>query len=61
MFPEMFYFTKVFLEKEVLGSPLVVLWSGFGVFTAMAQVQSVAGELRSHRPHSTAKRSSVVE
>ena len=34
----------------------MVLWLGLGTFTAHAQVQSLVGELRSHKPHSTAKR-----
>lgn len=41
----------------VLGSSLVAWWSGFGAFTLVAQVQSLAWELRSHTKlrHMTAK------
>ena len=35
---------------------LVVQWLGLGAFTAMAQVQSLVGELRSHKSHITAKK-----
>lgn len=40
-----------------VGSSLVAWWSGFGAFTLVAQVQSLAWELRSHTKlrHMTAK------
>ena len=32
-----------------MGIPLVVQWLGLGIFSAMAQVQSLFMELRSHK------------
>ena len=34
---------------------MVAQWLGLGAFTALAQVQSVLGEPRSHKPHGGAK------
>ena len=33
----------------------MVPWLGFGTFTAVAQVQSLVGEVRSQQPHSVDK------
>ena len=33
-----------------IGSSLAVQWLGLGAFTAVAQVQSLVEELRSHKP-----------
>ena len=33
----------------------MVPWLGFGTFTAVAQVQSLVGEMRSQQPHSVDK------
>ena len=38
------------------GNSLVVQWLGLRAFTAVAQVQSLVGELRSHKPCSAAKK-----
>ena len=38
-----------------IGNSLVVQWLGLGIFTAVAQVQSLVRELRSHKPHSQNK------
>ena len=35
------------------GSFIVVQWLGLGAFTARTWVQSLVGELRSRKPHST--------
>ena len=37
----------LYLKKTPLGTSLVVQWLGFESFTALVQVQSLAGELRS--------------
>ena len=42
--------------NSVLGKSLVVQWLGLGIFTAMAWVQSLVGELRSHEPHGMEKK-----
>ena len=34
----------------------MVQWLGLGAFTAVAQVQSLVGELRSHKPCGAAKK-----
>ena len=39
--------------KIFLGNSLVVQWLGLGAFTAMAWVQTLVGELRSHFPQAT--------
>ena len=44
----------VFLNHE-FRNPLAVHWLGLGAFTAGAHVQSLVGELRSHKPCGTAK------
>ena len=38
------------------GSPLVVQWLGFNVFTVIAWVQSLVGDLRSFKSHSEVKK-----
>ena len=38
-----------------MGNSLVVQWLAFGTFTAVAQVQSLVGEMRSRKPRDTAK------
>ena len=38
------------------GNSLAVQWLGLGAFTAVAQVQSLVGELRSCKPHGVAKK-----
>ena len=40
----------------LLGNSLVVQWLGLCALTAGAQVQSLVEELRSHKPHSRAKK-----
>ena len=39
-----------------VGSSLAVQWLGLGAVTVRARVQPLVGELRSHKPHSTAKK-----
>ena len=41
--------------KVRLGTSLAVQWLGLRAFTAWALVQSLVGELRSHKPRGTAK------
>ena len=36
--------------KITIGNSLAVQWLGLGTFTAVARVQSLVGELRSHKP-----------
>ena len=36
--------------KRTAGNSLAVQWLGLGAFTAVARVQSLAGELRSCKP-----------
>ena len=43
------------------GNSLVVQWLGLGTFTGGACVQSLFGELRSHKPHCEAKKKKVTE
>ena len=43
-------------ENHRLGNSLVVQWLGPQAFTAEAQVQSLDGEIRSHKLHSVAKK-----
>ena len=42
--------------KIVLGNSLVVQWLGLHAFTAVARVQSLFGELRSHKLRSAVKK-----
>ena len=37
----------------------MVQWLGLHIFTAEAQVQPPVGELRSHKPHGTAKKKNL--
>ena len=39
-------------KKGGRGSSLMVPWLGFATFTAVTQVQSLVGEMRSQQPHS---------
>ena len=43
------------LERITSSNFLTVEWLGLGTFTARAQVQSLVGELRSHKSCSAAK------
>ena len=43
-------------RNSVLGNSLAVQGLGLGIFTAMAWVQSLVGELRSHEPHGMEKK-----
>ena len=43
-------------KKHKLGNSLVVQWLGYGTFTVVAQVQSLVGELRSHKPLTAVKK-----
>ena len=45
-----------FLKKLKIGNSLAVQWLGLSTFIAGAQVQSVVGELGSHKPHGAAKK-----
>ena len=42
--------------KQNVGNFLVVQWLGLSVFTAVAHVQSLVGELESHKPFSQKKK-----
>ena len=44
------------VEKQALGSSLVVQWLGLGTFTVVAWVQSLVRELRSCKPCGSAKK-----
>ena len=48
-------------EKKSEGRSLAAQWLGHGAFTAMAWVRSPVRELRSHKPHGTAKREAPVK
>ena len=48
--------TEELLKNSPLGNSLEVQWLGLGAFTAVAQVQSLVGELRSCKPHGVAKK-----
>ena len=41
---------KIRVKNKETGNFLTVQWLGLGAFTAVAQVQSLVGELRSHKP-----------
>ena len=41
--------------KGLSGNSLVVQWLGLRAFNAVAQIQSLVRELRSHKPSSAAK------
>ena len=47
----------LFLRRQCWEFPHspVVGWLGFGAFSAVAWVDSLVGELRSHKPHGVAK------
>ena len=47
--------TKWRFKSSYLGNPLVVQWIGLGAFTAIAQIQSLVRELRSHTHSSSQK------
>ena len=38
------------LKDRLIGNSLAIKWFGLGVFTAVAEVQSLVAELRSHTP-----------
>ena len=38
------------IKRQYRGNALVVQWLALGAFTVVAQVQSLVGELRSHKP-----------
>ena len=44
----------------VLGNFLVVLWLGLSAFTARAWVQSLVGELRTHKPDGMASKRKIA-
>ena len=48
--------TPKYKMLTLLGTSLVVQWLGLPVFTAVAWVQSLVGELRSHKPRHMAKK-----
>ena len=48
--------TEELLQNSPLGNSLEVQWLGLGALTAVAQVQSLVGELRSCKPHGVAKK-----
>ena len=43
------------------GNSLTVEWLALTAFAAVTQVQSLAGELRSHKLHSTAKKEEYMK
>ena len=45
----------MWVKDYKLGNPLVVQWLGLSAFTAEGAVQSLVGELRSHKPGGVAK------
>ena len=47
---------KSTFSKEDVGNSLAVQWLGLGAFSAGTQVRSLVGELKSHKPHSVAKK-----
>ena len=49
------YRRKVHTLNKRVGTSLVVLWLRLQASTAEALVHSLAGELRSHKPHTAAK------
>ena len=51
----------VVIKLMSLGNSLVVWWLGLGVFTAEAWVQSLVGELRSHKPCGVAEEMSLSD
>ena len=46
----------MYLKCTCFGSSLVVQWLGLSAFTAVARVQSLVGQLRSHKPSGEAKK-----
>ena len=44
------------MKKWIIGNSLADQWLRLGAFIARIWVQSLVGELRSHKPHSTAKK-----
>ena len=38
------------LKNRLIGNSLAIKWLGLGAFTAVAKVQSLEAELRSHKP-----------
>ena len=51
-----YYITYMWNLKNNTGSSLVAEWLGFWAFTAVAWVQSLVGELRSHKSCGVAKK-----
>ena len=57
----MFFCFLFFFKKRGRGRNfLAVQWLGFGVFTAEAWVQSVAGKLRSCKPRGVARNKQIT-
>ena len=51
-----FNFVLNIFRIRKLGNSLAVRWLGLHAFTAVARVQSLVGEIRSHKPQGTAKK-----
>ena len=51
-----FEFVKWSIKKTKTGNFLAVQWLGLSALTAGAQVQSLVGKLRLHKPHIMAKK-----
>ena len=47
--------TRSMFNKITIGNSRAVHWLGLSAFTAGARVQSLVGELRSHKPRNVAK------
>ena len=47
--------TRSIFNKIIIGNSLAVQWLALSVFTAGARVQSLVGELRSHKPRNVAE------
>ena len=51
---------SMFISQEFIGNSLAVQWLGLGTSTVATQGGSPVRELRSHKPHSTAKKKKVL-
>ena len=56
-----FCFTLFYkINNDDSGNSLVVQWLGLHTLTAMGRVESLVGELRSHKPRGLAKKKKII-
>ena len=60
-FLKLYVYKKIITLKVTTGNSLIVQWLGLGAPIPVAQVQSLVRELRSCKPHGTAKKGNIIK